>query len=76
MNNGIYDYAIQIMRKKRVEKNWSQQELADYTTNISRSFIAQVENPHERARLNLEHINQLAKAFGCSPKDFLPAEPL
>jgi transcriptional regulator with XRE-family HTH domain len=78
MDNDIYDYAIQVMRKKRMEKGWSQQELADYTTNMSRSFIRDVENPKRRERLNLGHINQLAKAFGegTSPRDFLPLEPL
>ncbi|KAA6342872.1 hypothetical protein EZS27_009423 [termite gut metagenome] len=75
MNNDIYEYAISVMKKKRAEHNWSQQELAD-TVNISRSFIRDVENPHRRARLNLLHINELAKVFGCSPRDFLPLEPL
>jgi transcriptional regulator with XRE-family HTH domain len=71
----IYDYAIQVMRKKRVEKGWSQQELADYM-NISKGFLGGIENPNRRARLNLFHINELAKVFECSPKDFLPLEPL
>jgi transcriptional regulator with XRE-family HTH domain len=71
----IYDYAIQVMRKKRVEKGWSQQELADYM-NVSKGFLGSIENPNRRARLNLFHINELAKVFGCSPKDFLPLEPL
>ncbi|KAA6325986.1 hypothetical protein EZS27_024857 [termite gut metagenome] len=71
----IYDYAIQIMIKKRAERRWSQQELADYM-NVSRSFLRNIESPKERARLNLFHINELAKVFQCSPKDFLPLEPL
>jgi transcriptional regulator with XRE-family HTH domain len=75
MDNNIYEYAMSVMKKKRAERNWSQQELAD-TVNISRSFIRDVENPHRRAKLNLFHINELAKVFQCSPKDFLPLEPL
>ncbi|KAA6304459.1 hypothetical protein EZS27_043892 [termite gut metagenome] len=75
MDNNIYDYAIQVMRKKRAERGWSQQELADYM-NISKTFIGNIENPRQRARLNLGHLNELAKVFQCSPKDFLPDTPL
>jgi ribosome-binding protein aMBF1 (putative translation factor) len=76
MENDIYDYAIQIMRKKRIELEWTQTELSYHTINMSRSFIRDVENPKRREKLNLSHINQLSKAFNCSPKDFLPTEPL
>jgi transcriptional regulator with XRE-family HTH domain len=71
----ILDYVNTAMRKKRLEKNWSQQELADYV-NLSRNFISDIENPKKIAHLNIIHINELAKVFGCSPKDFLPSEPL
>ncbi|KAA6309173.1 hypothetical protein EZS27_039281, partial [termite gut metagenome] len=68
-------YAIQIMKKKRFERGWSQQELADYL-NLSRGYIGDVENPKKQAKLNLVHINKLAQIFNCSPKDFLPDTPL
>ncbi|KAA6339451.1 hypothetical protein EZS27_012617 [termite gut metagenome] len=67
----IYSYAIEIFRKKRNEKHISLQTVADYL-NVSKTFICQVENPKQRAKLNLQHINELAKLFQCSPKDFLP----
>jgi ribosome-binding protein aMBF1 (putative translation factor) len=63
MDNDIYDYAIQVMRKKRIAMGWSQQELSYHTTNISRSFIRDVENPKRRERLNLGHINQLESIY-------------
>ncbi|KAA6329761.1 hypothetical protein EZS27_021464 [termite gut metagenome] len=75
MNNDIYEYAISVMRKKRLQMGWGQQELADYL-DLSRGFIASVESPKKRAKLNLGHINELAKVFQCSPKDFLPDTPL
>jgi ribosome-binding protein aMBF1 (putative translation factor) len=74
MDNEIYDYAIEVMRKKRMELGWSQQELSYNTVSMTRAFIRDVENPKMRTRLNLYHIDQLAKAFNISPKDFLPSE--
>ena len=50
-------------------------KLADYM-NLSPSFIADIENPKRRAKYNLNHLNELAKVFSCSPKDFLPDTPL
>jgi transcriptional regulator with XRE-family HTH domain len=71
----IYEYAIETMRKKRHEKGISLQGIAD-CLNLSKTFIANVENQKNRARLNLKHINELSKLFGCSPRDFLPIEPI
>lgn len=64
-------YVIDAVRKKRLEKNMSQQQLA-YQLGLSDSFIGQVENPKSRAKYNLNHINELAKIFECSVRDFLP----
>ena len=49
--------------------------LADYI-NVSRGFIGDVENPKRRAKYNLHLINEIAKVLKCSPRDFLPPEPL
>lgn len=68
-------YVIDIVRIIRIEKDFSQQELAQLL-DVSDSFIGQVENPKSRAKYNLNHINELAKIFNCSPKDFLPELPL
>lgn len=53
----------------------SQAALADYI-NVSRGFIGDVENPKRRAKYNLQLINEIAKVLKCSPRDFLPPEPL
>lgn len=71
----IEQYVIDIAKKKRLEKGYSQKELA-YEMEKSLGFIGDVENPKERAKYNLNHINELAKIFKCSPKDFLPDKPL
>ena len=75
LHTSIEQYVIDIVRKKRLEKRWSQKELA-YRMELSIGFIGDVENPTYRAKYNLNHINELAKVFECSPKDFLPDVPL
>ena len=71
----IEEFVIQKVKAMRMERKWSQMELADYM-NLSPSFIADIENPKRRAKYNLNHLNVLAKVFSCSPKDFLPNAPL
>ena len=71
----IEEFVIQKVKAMRMERKWSQMELADYM-NMSASFIADIENPKRRAKYNLNHLNILAKVFGCSPRDFLPDTPV
>lgn len=71
----IEQYVVDVVKKKRSEKGWSQKDLS-YEMDKSFGFIGHVENPKERAKYNLNHINELARVFKCSPKDFLPEKPL
>jgi transcriptional regulator with XRE-family HTH domain len=73
--SAIEQYVIDVVKKKRTEKGISQKELA-YLLDKTISFIGNVENPKLRRTYNLEHINELAKIFECSPRDFLPEKPL
>lgn len=43
---------------------------------LAEGAIGKIENPKERAKYNIRHLNLLAKALKCSPKDFLPEKPL
>ncbi len=71
----IEQYVIDTVKAKRIEKGYSQKELA-YMLDVSVGFIGDVENPKYRAKYNLNHLNELAKIFECSPKDFLPDNPV
>jgi transcriptional regulator with XRE-family HTH domain len=71
----IEQYVIDVVKAKRMERGWSQKELA-YQMDLSLGFVGDVENPKYRAKYNLNHINELAKVFECTPKDFLPEKPL
>lgn len=44
--------------------------------NVSPGFIGQIESPNFRAKYNTGHLNELAKLFKCSPKDFMPEKAL
>ncbi|WP_232373111.1 helix-turn-helix transcriptional regulator [Pinibacter aurantiacus] len=59
----------------RLERNISQANLARHL-DVSEGFIGNIENPNYRDKYNIKHLNELAKIFKCSPRDFLPEKPL
>lgn len=70
----IERFVIAKVREIRDLKGVTQEELSlSIGKNIG--FISQVEAPSKRAKYNIIHLNLIAKALGCSPKDFLPEEP-
>jgi transcriptional regulator with XRE-family HTH domain len=71
----IDQYVIDKVRDMRKEKGISQRELANLL-DMSYGFIGDVESPKEPAKYNLSHLNEIAKIFKCSIKDFLPDKPL
>ena len=75
LHTDIEEYVINEVRKKRITMGISQKELA-YLLEMSVGFIGNIENPKYRAKYNLNHLNELAKIFKCSPKDFLPEKPI
>lgn len=68
-------YIIDAVRKARRAQHVSQTMLS-YGIGVTRGFVGQVESPRHRAKYNLNHLNEIAKFLGCSPRDFLPEKPL
>jgi transcriptional regulator with XRE-family HTH domain len=68
-------YVINKVRELRVPKALSQVKLS-ILMGLAEGAIGKIENPKERAKYNIRHLNLLAKALKCSPKDFLPEKPL
>jgi len=66
---------IAAVRDKRLEKGLSQEDLA-LILDTDRSFIGQVESHSNPAKYNLNHLNKIALEWGCSPREFLPFEPM
>jgi transcriptional regulator with XRE-family HTH domain len=71
----IEQFVIDAVRERRIKMNLSQAQLA-YMMEVSEGFIGNVESPNYRAKYNVNHLNELAKIFKCSPRDFLPKVPL
>ena len=71
----IEKFVIAKVKEKRIKMKLSQAELA-YELDVSVGFIGNVESPKYRAKYNLKHLNDLAEILKCSPRDFLPKEPL
>jgi transcriptional regulator with XRE-family HTH domain len=55
------------VRQLRLEKGWSQEELAHYA-NLDRSYIGGVERGERN--VSIENICKISKALGCSPATF------
>lgn len=68
-------YIISQVKKKREAANIHQDDVAIHL-NVSPGFISHIESPYQRAKYNTSHLNELAKLFKCSPKDFMPEKPL
>ena len=71
----IDQYVIDKARELRVKKGMSQLDLS-ISMGLAEGTIAKIENPTQAAKYNLRHINLLAHALACSPKDFFPDHAL
>lgn len=69
--SAIEQYVIDYVRDFRNENNLTQEDIGAIL-EVSRSYIADIENPKSRAKYNMTHINLLAEHFQKSPKDFFP----
>ncbi|WP_343703981.1 helix-turn-helix transcriptional regulator [Chitinophaga sp.] len=70
----IDQYIIDVVREKRKALKMSQDELAE-RLGVSKGFIGNVESPKYIDKYSTAQINELAKIFECSPRDFLPEDP-
>lgn len=68
-------YIIARVKEMRTEKGMSQLELSQRLGKTD-SFVGHVESPKRRDKYKIDHLNELAKIFKCSPKDFWPEKPL
>jgi len=73
--SNIEQYVIDKVKEKRIKFNFTQVDLA-VELGVSPGFIGNIESRKFRAKYNLDNLNQLAKIFKCSPRDFLPKESL
>ncbi|MCG9899685.1 MAG: helix-turn-helix domain-containing protein [Hydrotalea sp.] len=67
-------FVINKVRNLRKEYSLSQFDLA-VLLDTSPGFIGQVESEQHKSHYSISHLNQLAKIFRCSIKDFFPDKP-
>ena len=75
MAKGIDQYVIDKVREKRLEHRISQLELAN-ELGLSVGFIGKIESDKYLSHYNIKHLNKLAIILKCSPRDFLPENPI
>ncbi len=68
-------FVIKKVKEFRTDKKVTQAELSD-RIGVSLGFIGKVESLKYNSKYNLNHINNISKALGVSPKDLLPKESL
>lgn len=68
-------YIINKARELRVARKMSQLKLS-IALNLAEGAVSKIENPKQRAKYNIRHINLLAKALKCNPADLVPPKPL
>ena len=75
MKTAIDLYVIDAIRRERRAQKVSQAMLS-FGIGVSRGFVGQVESPKYNTKYNIIHIHEIAKFLGCSPRKFLPEEPI
>lgn len=61
--NYVSNAMSQIIRKTRLEKKYTQEDLAKLC-NLDKNIISDIENPIKQTVYNAQHINKIAKALG------------
>jgi len=68
-------HIITQVRDMRIKVNYGQEDIAIHL-QVSTGYIGHIESPNYPAKYTTVQINELAKLFKCSPKDFMPEKPL
>ena len=75
MVSAIDKYVIEKVKERRLKKGISQSQLA-FELNLSNGFIGMIESGKYEKKYSVSQLNEIAKVLECSPRDFLPKEPV
>ena len=75
MKSAIELNIVRKVKEQRKKRKMSQRYLAD-CLNVSQSFIRNIENENDDTAYNIDHLNEIAKIFDCSIRDFFPEKYL
>ena len=78
MRSSIEQYIIDRVKEMRIAKGKSQADIAYGLGFESTGYIGEIEssNLEKSEAYNIDHLNEIAKILGCSPKDFWPEKAL
>lgn len=71
----IENFIISRVKEEREKRDITQERLSNDLGKGS-SYIAHIEAPSKKNKYNIHILNEIAKIFKCSPKDFWPEEAL
>lgn len=71
IEEAIVDNTILIRKNNKK----TQRDIAN-VLNVSPGYIGQVESTKSSSMYSYDQLNELAKFFNCSPKDFMPEKPI
>ncbi|MFB2118456.1 helix-turn-helix domain-containing protein [Parapedobacter sp. 2B3] len=66
---------VQHVRTIRKAQKKTQRDIASYF-NVSPGYIGQIETEDSASMYSYDNLNELARRFDCSMRDFMPKEPL
>ena len=66
---------VNLVKEIRIQKDFSQDDIA-FFLNVSRGYIGQIESINSPSKYTLDQLNKLALDMKCSPKDFMPSNPI
>jgi transcriptional regulator with XRE-family HTH domain len=76
MSKSLIEFEIvNLVRKKRKDLNMSQARIASLI-QVSAGYIGQIEMKNSDSMYSYDQLNRLALLFNCSPKEFIPEEPI
>ena len=78
MRTLIAQYIIDRVREKRQAIGMSQEKLSIALGFESQGYISKIESSSEcyDDHYNIDHLNEIAKIFKCSSREFWPEKPL
>lgn len=66
-------HIVEIVKEKRKNLKQSQEDIAK-VLRVTVGYIGQIESKKLKSMYSYDQLNELAKFFECSPKDFMPEE--
>lgn len=67
----LEEYILKVLATKMQEKKMTPTDLS-LSLNKNAGFISKIFNPNERLKINMYHINAIARVFKCKMSDFFP----